>query len=468
MDKHKLSSIVYTQMWEYFSTYGMTALLVIFLIQTHGLSDKHAYLIFGSYMALLHSSPLIAAYFTSRKFSHEYAVISGGALMAIGHFTIALPSLVSVYISLSLMISGYGLFTPSLIALTGNTRNNRSTESKFTLFYVGQNIGSFLAPIACGFVGVKFGWGYGFILGGIGMLTGLIVFCRQLSADKSKILDKKLLSLMNYILLSVLTSFVILTCNIISSLLIVSTCVALVFLAKMYVKLDAQEKSNLLYILLLMVFMMVFFTMLTQGGTSIILFIERIVNKQVLGFSIPGPSILSIESLLMILISPIFFAKRQNLISGLSAINKYIVGLLLMAFAFLIFKNAAFYAVNTAQQCSILFVAAAFFLFATAELLIMPIGYAELSKYTHKSNLGFLLAIWGLMQAIARYLSQLFASLAEVNNYESTSLPDMALTYGTAFFKYSQILFIACGCLILIKFLTKLFVGNKEESLIKE
>lgn len=457
-------------MWEFFSTYGMTALLVMFLIQSHGLDDKNAYLIFGSYMALLHSSPLIAAYFTSRKFSYEYSVIVGGLLMAIGHFTIALPNIISVYISLSFMISGYGLFTPSLIALAGQITTRRSYESKFTLFYVGQNIGSFLAPITCGFIGFKFGWQYGFMLGGVGMLTGLFVFSKMFDFNNLRVLDKRLIYMCGYIILSMTISYVILYCNIVSSLLTISTIISGIMLIRVYFRSNEIDKANLLYVLLLMIFMTIFFAMLSQGGTSIVLFIDRVVNKYLLNFEVPGPSLLSIESLLMILISPIFFAKKQNAINKLRSIDKYILGLLLMSIAFVIFKNGAFFSVNTSLQCSMLFVAGAFLLFALAELLIMPIGYAEITKYMSKANLSLLLAIFGLLQAIARFAGQIFASYAQIQNYDyTTSLPDTALVYGNAFFMFSKILFYSCIILLVIRILLRYFVSfNIKQVLINQ
>jgi proton-dependent oligopeptide transporter, POT family len=455
-NESQLRKLIYTQMWEFFSTYGMTALLVLFLTQNHHLSDKKAYLIFGSYMALLHCSSLLAARFSSRTFSHEYAVLAGGLLMALGHFIIAIEYQWSLFLALSLMIAGYGLFTPSLIALTGELKSKRSNDAKFTLYYVGQNIGSLLAPIMCGVIGKLYGWSYGFGMAGIGMLTGLCIFYTSMFHEKNRaILDGRALSLLFYTFVMVSLSFFVMTTQITGFLLISASIAGLSLALFSMWKMSAKENQKIFQLFIMMFYMMVFFSMLSQGGTSIILYFDRLIDKHVFGFEIATPMLMSIESLLMIVISPLFFTTRPNFVKSLTSVQKYIIGLSIMAMAFFVFSYGASLSVIFNKQGSLWIVVIGFFLFAIAELLIMPIGYSEVVTNTPKANLGLLLALWGIAQSISRYMAQKFASSADVTSYNVQHLKVAASIYQHAFLNFSKLLILSAASLLAITYIKR-------------
>src|SRR3954470_2466909 len=175
-----LAYLFFAEAWERFSFYGMRALLVLYLTKSFLFSDNTAYLIYGSYTALVYTTPVIGGLLADRLLGFRKAVLLGGILMALGHFAMAVQNLQVFYLALALLICGNGFFKPNISSLVGRLygADDPRRDSAFTIFYMGINLGAFLAPIACGYFGERLGWHWGFGLAGIGMLLGLFVFLR--------------------------------------------------------------------------------------------------------------------------------------------------------------------------------------------------------------------------------------------------------------------------------------------------
>ena len=167
--------LCFAELWERFSFYGMRALLVLYLTKELLFSDAQAYGIYGAYGAWVYTTPVIGGWLADRWLGYQRAIVLGAILMALGHFSLAITHPMFFYTALALLIAGNGLFKPNISSLVGKlyARDDPRRDPGFTIFYMGINIGAFLAPLACGFVGDTFGWHYGFGLAGVGMLTGL-------------------------------------------------------------------------------------------------------------------------------------------------------------------------------------------------------------------------------------------------------------------------------------------------------
>ncbi|MGO8953064.1 MAG: peptide MFS transporter [Rhodomicrobium sp.] len=194
-----------TEMWERFSYYGMRALLVLYLVKylllpghaehVIGLASLRGGLeslfgpletqplasqIYGLYTALVYLTPIAGGLIADRVLGQRRTVIIGAVLMAIGHFMMAFEPL--LLFALLTLILGNGAFKPNIstqvgeLYAPGDSRRDRA----FSIFYVGINLGAFLAPLVCGTLGEELGWHYGFAAAGIGMLTGLAIYLRGL------------------------------------------------------------------------------------------------------------------------------------------------------------------------------------------------------------------------------------------------------------------------------------------------
>ena len=196
-----LSFLFATEMWERFSYYGMRALLVFYMVKylfaperietvvgLGGLRRLHEFLsgpldaqplaswIYGDYTMLVYFTPIFGGLLADRVLGHRRTVIIGASLMAIGHFMMAFERL--FLFALLFLILGNGAFKPNMSAQVGDlyAPSDPRRDRAYSIFYVGINLGAFLAPWGCGVLGEKAGWHYGFAAAGVGMLIGLAIY----------------------------------------------------------------------------------------------------------------------------------------------------------------------------------------------------------------------------------------------------------------------------------------------------
>ncbi|HET6552359.1 MAG TPA: peptide MFS transporter [Dyella sp.] len=171
-----LSILFLTEMWEMFSFFGMRALLVYYMTMHLKIGQEHASLIYGVYAAFVYFTPVFGGVVADRWLGKRNAVVIGGATMALGHFMMASEPL--FYPALATIALGNGLFLPSLASqIEGLYRHGDPRASNaYNIYYIGINLGAFLAPLVCGTLGEAFGWHWGFTAAGVGMLLSLVIY----------------------------------------------------------------------------------------------------------------------------------------------------------------------------------------------------------------------------------------------------------------------------------------------------
>jgi POT family proton-dependent oligopeptide transporter len=163
-------------MWEQFSYFGMRALLVYYMTKQLLIGQAQSSFIYGTYTACAYFTPIIGGVIADRYLGKRRAVIIGASVMALGHFMMAFEPL--FYAALAAIALGNGLFLPSLPSQVGDLyrRDDPRRGWAFNVYYVGINIGGFLAPLICGTLGELYGWHYGFGAAGVGMVAGLLIY----------------------------------------------------------------------------------------------------------------------------------------------------------------------------------------------------------------------------------------------------------------------------------------------------
>jgi len=171
-----LTVLFLTNMWEQFSYYGMRAMLVYYMTKHLLLEQASASYIYGAYTACAYFTPIIGGLIADRFLGKRMAVVIGASVMAAGHFMMAFESM--FYLAQITIALGNGLFLPTLPSQVGDLyrRDDPRRSWAYNVYYVGVNIGGFLAPLICGTVGELYGWHYGFGLAGLGMLSGLLIY----------------------------------------------------------------------------------------------------------------------------------------------------------------------------------------------------------------------------------------------------------------------------------------------------
>lgn len=171
-----LTILFLTNMWEQFSYYGMRALLVYYMTRELLIEQQASSFIYGTYTAFAYFTPIIGGTVADRWLGKRRAVIIGASIMALGHFMMAFEP--AFYVALATIALGNGLFLPTLPSQINDLyeADDPRRPWAYNVYYVGVNIGGFLAPLICGTLGEFYGWHWGFGAAGIGMLIGLVVY----------------------------------------------------------------------------------------------------------------------------------------------------------------------------------------------------------------------------------------------------------------------------------------------------
>jgi proton-dependent oligopeptide transporter, POT family len=196
-----LTFLFTTEMWERFSYYGMRSLLVLYMAKylllpahsgdviglvpvRHALETVFGPLdvqplssqIWGFYTGLVYFTPIFGGLLADRVLGQRRTVVIGAVLMAIGHFMMAVEQL--FLFALLFLILGSGCFKPNISTQVGGLypAGDHRLDRAYSIFYVGINVGAFLAPLICGTLGEKVGYHYGFAAAGVGMCIGLCIY----------------------------------------------------------------------------------------------------------------------------------------------------------------------------------------------------------------------------------------------------------------------------------------------------
>lgn len=175
--------LFFTELWERFSYYGMRAILVLFLVDVisgggMGWSNADALGLYGWYTMAVYVASIPGGILADRLLGQKKTVMLGGLLLCAGHLVLAIPSDIAFFCGLGLIVLGVGGLKPNISTMVGGLykQGDASRDQGFTIFYIGINIGAFLAGLVVASVAQAYGWHAGFGLAGIGMLVGQAVY----------------------------------------------------------------------------------------------------------------------------------------------------------------------------------------------------------------------------------------------------------------------------------------------------
>ncbi|MDQ2993395.1 MAG: peptide MFS transporter [Pseudomonadota bacterium] len=432
VDKRRIAFCVLflTEMWERFSCFGLRALLVLYFVQVWHWTDQQSYAVFGVYITLMCLTPVLGGYLSDRVLGRRYTSIVGGCLIMLGHLCITFLADSQFMLGLTNIIVGTGLMVPSMCSLVGMlyAEDKPRHDRAFTLFYMGINIGGILAGVVVGLVAHQYGWHAGFSLAAIGMFVGLLTFLFGWRYLALYISEPHLpqISLSRIIGVVATLSLLMASCcyllthpQFIVGLVVVMLVLSVLLFAKLLRDADTNVKSNLWILIMLYALTVGFFIMYEQSGTSMMLFTERVIDRNLWGFSIPTPVLSALNPIYIILFAPvtaalwIWLAARRR---EPHVILKVAVGIILSAIGFLALAYAA-----SIDHPNLLWLALAVFLSAIGELFIGPVILAAVSELAPPRFNSTLMGIWFMMGSIASYLAAGVAKLTSVSDEMTAS-----------------------------------------------
>eukprot|EP00833_Pecoramyces_ruminatium_P011615 jgi/Orpsp1_1/1185647/evm.model.c7180000094727.1 len=197
-----------TEMAERFSYYGMRSIFMLYL--TSALFDKKTSNgIYGAYTGLVYLTPMLGGWISDKFWGNRKSIITGGILMAIGQFLMFFSacfvqqtkdskegaidpnvnntlSAILLVVGLFFLIFGNGFFKPNISVMVGDLYepDDNRKDSAYTIFYMGVNLGAFIAPLICGAFSPEdkdnwrnpTGYKWGFFCAGLGMILSIVVF----------------------------------------------------------------------------------------------------------------------------------------------------------------------------------------------------------------------------------------------------------------------------------------------------
>jgi len=358
-----------------------------------GFDTKHATSIYGTYTMSVYLTALPGGLIADRFLGARLAVLLGGIVIALGHFSMVFHSMTSFYSGMVLIALGTGLLKPNISAMVGGlySENDPRRDSGFSIFYMGINIGAVLAPLVVGFLAQHEGfkafvasmgfdpstsWHWGFGAAGIGMTVGLIIFVlkrKQLVGVGERLRKRKKAD--EPVANRPLTS---------------------------------SDWKRIAAIFIFFLFTILFWAAYEQKGASLNLFAKGLVRTEVFGFRFPSSWLQSCTPFFVIILAPIFsmlwirMGKRQP-----SSPVKFTLGLLFIGLAYVLLVPGA--ALTAYGKISPLWLVGLYFLEVVGEMCLSPVGLSTVTKLAPVKLVGIMMGVWFLAASfgskLAGYLS---------------------------------------------------------------
>jgi len=435
-----LSTLFFTELWERFSYYGMRALLLLFMVDAvqnggMGLDDKTASSIYGLYAAFVYMAALPGGWIADRLMGAQRSVWVGGLIIAAGHFTLAIPATSTFFVGLVLVVIGTGFLKPNISAMVGQLypEGGARRDAGFTIFYMGINIGAFLGPLICSYLGEQVNWHAGFGVAGVGMVFGVIQYKRSVGrlgeaglhptkpqGAGTGGMDKAWYPVIGgfavifiLVLLGVTgaVQFNALALAQNTTFVIVGLAVAFFVYVFAFGKLTTTERNHTIVIVVLFISSAVFWSGFEQAGSSLNLFADRHTDRDVFGWLIPAGWFQSLNPFYIVVLAPIFAAIWVNLAKKQldpSMPAKFAFGLIILALGFLVMVGAAKLVV-AGNQVVPYWLILTYLLHTMGELCLSPVGLSSVTKLAPKRFVGQMMGIWFLATSLGNLMAGLLA-----------------------------------------------------------
>jgi POT family proton-dependent oligopeptide transporter len=444
-----------SEFWERFAFYGIRWALVLYIVaQFHGgdqSGQADANLTYGAYLALVYAGAIFGGYIADKVIGYQRSILVGAVFMAAGLFMITIPDPTVFKFGLATIIVGNGLFKPNISTMVGKLYSpaDERRDSGFTIFYMGINIGAFIAPVITGWLasslfGTDAAPAYQYVFGasGVGMLISLVWFYfgrRQLQEIGRPPAEAPGRQRVVYVMIGALCAI-----PLVYSLLALGGETLQYVLTALFVGLAAMlmiegiregavARDKTIAMLIIFAFNILFWMFYEQAGNSFTFLADQIVDRVFGGFVFPTAWFQSVSALAVIVLAPVFawiwvwMAKRNV---NPSIPRKFGLGLLFNGFAFLLLMFALSSLVSDAGKIPFWTLFVAYIIQVLGELCLSPIGLSMVTKLAPVRLVGLGMGGWFLSTGIGNNLSGIFASVVSGETGMTTTSALSGYTFG--------------------------------------
>ncbi len=439
-----------TEMWERFSYYGMRALFSLFMLKALLFDKALSAEVYGSYTGLVYLTPLIGGYMADRYWGNRKSIIVGGVLMAIGQFLMFLAgtyyqqntlAVTLMLAGLLFLIVGNGFFKPNISTMVGQLypEGDKRVDSAFTIFYMGINLGAFIAPIVCGYLGETddpgdFRWG--FMAACVGMIISLILFIslknkyivtpegKQIGEKPNQVRELNAETVEQPVRMSAVVTWIgvfVLTMlgfkygadfDWIGSIIF-----ALTIAAPGYIITDPAlskvEKERIWVVYIAAFFVIFFWAAFEQAGASLTYFAEEQTDRSFFGKVIPASAFQSINAVAIVIFAPLFvwiwgFLGKRNMEPA--SPFKQALGLFLLAIGYLVIAFGV-KGIDPSTKVNMGWLVGLYTIHTFGELCLSPIGLSMVNKLSPARLASLLMGVWFLSTASANKFAGILSGL---------------------------------------------------------
>lgn len=427
-----LFTLFFTEFWERFSYYGMRAILVYYMYYEVskgglGMEESTALAIMSIYGSLVYMSGIIGGWLADRIFGTQKAIFYGGILIMLGHIVLAIPGNVALFfVSMVLIVLGTGLLKPNVSSVVGDiyATDDDRRDAGFSIFYMGINLGGFLAPLIVGSVmGISFHLGFAFAA--IGMFLGLVMFvltkkknlglagtyvANPLTPDEKKKVFTQIG--IGIIIIAILIAVAIPTGyltikSFINLVAILGIIIPTLYFIVMYrsPKTSAEERSRVIAYIPLFISAVMFWSIQEQGATILANYADKRTQLEFAGMTISPAWFQSLNPLFIIILAPVFAGLWVKLGNRQPSIpKKFALGLLFAGLSFLVILLPA-YLGGTDSLVNPLWLVLSYFIVVLGELCLSPVGLSATTKLAPAAFSAQTMSLWFLASAAAQALN---------------------------------------------------------------
>jgi POT family proton-dependent oligopeptide transporter len=469
------------EMWERFGYYGMTAVVVLFMVQQLGYTDDRANLTFGAFAALAYTVPAIGGWIGDKLLGSRRTMVLGALILALGYIVLAIPNHPGLlFPALAIVAVGGGVFKANPANLISKLYEGdpAKVDSAFTMYYMAVNVGATASQLATPLIAIKLGWHVAFAVSAGGLIVGLLnylVMSRYLrhvgsDPDFKPLNVTRLVQVLIAIAVGiVLVTFIIQNRSIARATVILGFLAMLGIFAFMMSRGSERERKGLISVMILTALGILFFIFYQQMSTSLTLFSLRNVDLDFFGYHVPAGQVQALNPIWIFILSPGLAWLYTRLGKGeggdFHISTKFAMGFAVLALGFFIYGFSGHFA--NAGKVSFWFMITGYAFQSLGELLISGLGLAMVARYVGPSLRGFIMGVWFLATGISQYLGSYVATFASVP--ESVTSPVQSLPlYTNLFIKLGIVAVlgtvIATALIPLMKKLSVASEGPWEES----
>ncbi len=432
-----LSTLFFTELWERFSYYGMKAMLFLYVSATiaeggMGWGAENAGALVGLYNSFVYLLALPGGWIADRLIGPRRAVLVGAIIIACGHYSMAIPMEATFFLGLALIIIGTGLLKPNISTMVGELYpgdTGARRDAGFSIFYMGINIGAMIAPLACGWVRLDFGWHMGFGLAGVGMTFGVLWYLfdgkhlgeaggppRHDEESRRKAIGvcwKSGISIFLAVALAILLhvgGIINITWpgvnDFFGVFILVLVAIFLSYVA-FFTGLDWAATKKVIVIGILFFFTAIFWSGFEQASTSLNAFADTFTDRIILGWEMPTEFLQSVNPFFIIVLAPVFGSLWIRLASknmNPSIPLKFSLGLLQLALGFVVIMFGA-KAATEADPVAPTWLCMTYLLFTTGELCLSPVGLSSITKLAPQKYVSQMMGIWFIAAALGNLIA---------------------------------------------------------------